>query len=52
MKSIFKLVFVFSVMLSCFSAGGVLAFNTNQIDISDDINVVFSVNLLILQKES
>lgn len=42
MKSIFKLVFVFSVMFLCFSAGGVLAFNTNQIDISDDINVVFS----------
>lgn len=42
MKGIYKLIFFVSVLVLCFSAGGVLAFNTNQIDISDDINVVFS----------
>lgn len=42
MKSVFRVMFIFFIVVLFFSARSVLAFNTNLIDISDDINVIFS----------
>ena len=42
MKGFFKFGFFILVVALLFSAHGVLAFNTDLIDISDDINVIFS----------